>query len=107
MGGGYAKLSAGVQSDADGNPIQSEVDDEEETTPRTENEEIAKQAEESRSRNNSTTAPKGPPSASGNGKISKYAKQKIRWADMEKDGPPLVEPFYSDKLHYSVLFDDQ
>mmetsp|Transcript_17295 Transcript_17295/g.25350 ORF Transcript_17295/g.25350 Transcript_17295/m.25350 type:complete len:97 (+) Transcript_17295:209-499(+) len=95
MGGGYAKIADPANSQ--GSYDDGSVD--EDSTPRTENEEIAQQAAQSQSSSES-----GGGAASGNAKESKYATQRIKWADDEKGGPALAEPYYSDKLHYSVLY---
>ncbi len=125
MGGGYAKIADPSLRDAQGNLQYSQYsgdDDPSSTgegsgsgsgggggggdgpprdddhTPRTENEEIAKQAELSKSPHTSSGA-NGPPT-----RKSKYANMKVKWADQTTGGPPLSEAYYSDKLHYSVLY---
>jgi hypothetical protein len=126
MGGGYAKIADPSLRDADGNlqysqysgddPDPGSADGEgsrsgssggggggndgaDDHTPRTENEEIAKQAALAKSPHTSSGA-NGPPST----KRSKYASMKVKWADQTTGGPPLAEAYYSDKLHYSVLY---
>eukprot|EP00750_Incisomonas_marina_P025749 INCI5653.1.p2 GENE.INCI5653.1~~INCI5653.1.p2 ORF type:complete len:117 (+),score=25.66 INCI5653.1:243-593(+) len=115
MGGGYAKIAEpGGRTQED--PTQKDelssyepTQADGEATPRTENEEIAKQAAQSKSADGGGGGRGGGGgggggAGAGNAKASKYARMNIKWADQTAGGPPLAEPYFSDKLHYSVLY---
>ena len=93
MGGGYAKMAEpasqmGGEQQSHQQQQQRSAHDDGDATPRTENEEIAKQAELSKSPH---TSGAGPPSAArGNSKASKYANMRIKWADQQMGGPPQI-----------------